>query len=300
MTGILCLNCKLPLKFLFSAKDKKSNKKYRYYHCDRCQLIQISPFPNIKNLYHEDPYSRYISQNPQARFANRLPFGNALINRYLELTKNRVKEVYKLRKTGRLLDVGCAKGSFLRTFGGKWKLYGLEINTKTAQIAKKNVPNATIYTKKIESAKLPKGYFDVITLWHVFEHLKNPHLILKKIHSSLKVGGHIIIEIPNSESLYRKIFGKHWQLLMVPEHLYFYSKKTLSEVLVKNGFKVTKVKHFAIFTPSAISSLANFLRSYGINSELAILCGIFLSPLILLVNILSFSKRENLMIIAKK
>jgi len=299
MTEILCINCKLPSKFLFSAKGA-TRKRYKYYRCEKCQLIQISPFPNIKNLYQQDPYSRFISQNPQAKFASRLPLGNFLINQYLRLTKNRVKEVYKLKKTGKILDVGCSKGGFLTNFKGKWKLYGLEINAKTAQIARKNIPSAKIYTNKIESGKLPKNYFDIITFWHVFEHLQNPGLVLKKIHSSLKVGGYIIIEVPNSESLYRKIFRQHWQLLLVPEHLYFFSKQSLSQILEKNGFKVTKVKHFAIFTPSAISSLANFSRFKGINSELAILCGIALFPLIILVNILSFSKRENLMIIAKK
>lgn len=300
MTKIFCINCKLPLKFLFSANDEETHKNYKYLRCKICQLIQISPFPNQKSLYYQNPYSRFISENAQARFANKIPFGNVLINKYLELPKNRIKEVLKLRNAGKILDIGCSKGEFLKNFKGNWQLNGLEINPKTAKIAKKNVPNVKIYTKKIEKAKLPKNYFDIITFWHVFEHLQNPKQILKNVHSSLKVGGCIIIEVPNSESLYRKIFQKHWQLLLVPEHLYFYSKKSLCKILKNNGFTITKVNYFAIFTPSGISSLANFLRSYGLNSNIAILTGIALSPIILLINIFSFSFRENLMVVAKK
>lgn len=300
MTEILCINCKQPLKFLFSAKDNISKKKYEYFRCQNCQLIRIYPFPDLKNLYHQNPYSLFIKKNPQARFLNSLPLGNFLFNKYFELTKNRLKEVLSLKKTGKLLDIGCSGGEFLKNFDRKWELHGLEINSDMAKVARINVPKAKIYTNKIEGEKLPKNYFDVITMWHVFEHLKDPQLVLRNIHTSLKVGGHIIIEVPSAESLYRKIFKKHWQLLIVPEHLYFYSKKSLCLILVNNGFRITKVNHFSTFSPSAISSLANFLRSRGINSNIAIISGITLFPIILLINLFSFSARENLMVIAKK
>lgn len=301
MTEIFCINCKLLLNFLFSAKDNVTNKNYGYFRCKKCQITQISPFPVKENLYNiRDSRSRFISTNPQARFVNSLPFGNFLINKYLELTKNRIKEVFKLKKTGRILDVGCASGGFLKNFSNNWELHGLEINSSMAKAARKDLPNAKIYFNRIESEKLPKNYFDVITLWHVFEHLENPRLVLKKIHFSLKPEGHVIIEVPNAQSLYRKIFTQYWQLLLVPEHLYFYSKKSLSQLLINNGFTITKVKFFAIFTPSALSSLANFLRSYGLNSNLAIITGLSLLPVIFLVNLFSFSARENLMVIAKK
>lgn len=300
MTQLFCINCKLSLKLLFSAKDKTTNKTYKYYQCTNCKLIQINPFPDIKNLYNRNPRTRFINENPQAQFANKIPLGNFFINKYLELTKNRRKEVSSLRKSGKILDVGCSGGGFLKNFRGKWRLYGLEVNSEMAKLARKNVPNAKIYSSRIENANLPRNYFDIITFWHVFEHLKNPTLVLEKIYSALKVGGFLIIEVPNADSLYRKIFSQNWQLLIVPEHLYFYSKKSLSQILSKNGFEVTKVKHFAVFTPSAISSLANFLRSYGLNSNIAILTGLTLFPLILVINLLSFTARENLMVVAKK
>lgn len=300
MKNHICINCSKPTKLLFSKTDIH-RKKYSYFECKKCQLIAISPFPNFKSLYKfSDPYSYFVSENPQAKFIDSIPFGKFVIQTYLNFFKNRVKIVDKLRKSGKILDIGCSNGGFLKNLNDKWQIWGLEINASQAKNVRSSLPKAKIYVNKIEDQKLPKNYFDVITLWHVFEHIQNPNLILKKIRYSLKKKGYLIIEVPNGQSLYRKIFAGNWQSLLTPEHLYFYSKKSLTDILIKNNFKIKTVNHFGILSPSAISSLANFLREIGLNSNLAILIGLVFSPIILIINLLSLNQRENLMIIAKK
>lgn len=299
MIKIPCINCKIPLKFLFSLKLR--GKVINYLRCERCLMVQIFPLSNNKNLYQTtDPFSHFISTNPQARFINNLPFGKRLIQKYLQLTDTRQKEILKLKNSGNILDIGCSGGKFLASFKKGWRKFGLEINSSMVKRLKKTLPEAKIYRNSIEQQSLPVNFFDIISLWHVLEHINNPRIVFKKIHSSLNTQGILVIEVPNGESLWFKIFRQSWQMLIPPQHLYFYTQKSLTELLQKNGFKIIKVKNFGITSPSAVSSLANFLRSRTINSTLAITISLIFFPIAMLVNLFSFRLRENLMIVAKK
>ena len=305
--NIFCLNCLQKLKHkLFSAKHPTlPTKIYSYYICDNCKLIQIHPLPynyQLEKFYNfRNPHIHNVSSNPQINFINQLPMGKKFLEKYhYWIAKNRYKHILQLKKVGSILDIGCSDGLFLTNFDSeKWEVAGIELNKNVAKLAKAKFKHACIYHSPLESFKTQQT-FDIITLWHVFEHLRNPKLALKKLHKLLKKNGVLVIEVPNGESLNRKIFGPYWQQLLMPKHLCFWSKKSFQNSLEIAGFRLLKVSYFGIFSFSAASSIANFLRSKGVSSYLAILFVIFLSPLIIVFNFFSFNWRENMLVIAKK
>ncbi len=301
MIKVVCLNCRLKLK------DKLFvTNGYTFFTCKNCGLIQIYPIPQKSKREQFYPYKSSLNhlrlKNPYYKFFSRFPFVRILHSKYQKwITSARHKYIIKLKKGGRLLDIGCSEGDFLQEFDAKkWQLVGVDINKTAAKIAQSKLGNAEIYARPIKAVKLPKKTFDIITLWHVFEHLDRPKSVLKEIHSLLDPNGYVIIEVPNGNSLYRRLFGPNWQLLIAPEHICFWSKRTITDLFQKLGFSIKQVSYSGVFSFSASSSIGNLLRSRGINTTLSILLATFILPLAIFVNFFSFSLRENMLIVAKK
>lgn len=302
MAKVYCLNCQRKLKHeLFVAKEH-----YTFFICDRCGLMQIYPVPKMskkeRSYSYKSPLDHLSATNPQYNFVARLPFAKDVLSKVQNwVISTRRSRIEKLLKSGRLLDIGCSEAGFLASLDrSKWQLSGVEINKYAAKRAQEKLVHAKIHAEAIETIKLPKKSFDIITLWHVFEHLHNPKAVLEKIHTLLDSQGFVVIEVPNANALYRRVFGPNWQLLIVPQHLYFWSKKALTEFLQKSGFMAIEASYSGVISFSASSSIANVLRSKGLSSTIAILVAILVFPLTIMVNVFSSSLRENMLVIAKK
>jgi len=100
-------------------------------------------------------------------------------------------------------------------------------------------------------------YFDVITLFHVFEHIDKPKELLEFLKKKLRKNGIIYIDVPNGESLEIKLFGEKSPYVSTSDksHLYYYSLKTLSRMLKDSGFKIVKKRHKGVFAIGLISGL---------------------------------------------
>jgi 2-polyprenyl-3-methyl-5-hydroxy-6-metoxy-1,4-benzoquinol methylase len=94
--------------------------------------------------------------------------------------------------------------------------------------------------------------FDVITLWHVIEHLRHPEQTLRKIFELLKPGGMLLVGTPNVTSVWSKLFGRYWDGLHIPFHLYLFNSDTLSRALAAAGFTIQSLKCFT--TPQGFAS----------------------------------------------
>lgn len=300
----ICQNNKT--KILFVNRDPKSKKKYTYNQCASCLTIEIFPKiqpEEIQAIYcHKNIHGDFLQNNEQFKFLGFIPFLNSLFNFYLgTILKNRKNTVLKIEKEGSLLDIGFGGANFLKSFDKKnWELWGIEINQDLVQTAKKRLPNANLKNTDIKNSNFPKNYFDVITLWHVLEHLKYPNAEIEKIKKALKKNGHTIIEVPSADSLYIDMFGKNWQQLITPEHQFFFSEKSLKLILQKHKFKILKVRHLGLTPFSASSSFANFLKSKRVNHTVALIIAISTYPIFLLLNLVLISRRENLQVIATK
>ena len=138
---------------------------------------------------------------------------------------------------GNLLDVGCGAGFFLNYANSKgWDVNGIDLLDEYIQFAKEKLMIKNVHCLSLEKAHFDEKFFDVVTLWDLIEHLPKPLQELKKINRLLKPGGHLAIWTPNVKN---SIFMKqHWTGYITYQHLYFFSLKTLGQLLKRAGFKI--------------------------------------------------------------
>jgi 2-polyprenyl-3-methyl-5-hydroxy-6-metoxy-1,4-benzoquinol methylase len=136
---------------------------------------------------------------------------------------------------GRLLDVGCGDGSFLRHARNcGWDVVGLDPDTKAVANAAKH--GLVVHQGGIELFRDQFELFDVITLNHVIEHVHDPVVLLKACHSLLKHGGQLWLSTPNIDSFGHYRFQKNWRGLETPRHLVIFNRRSLNRAFIAAGF----------------------------------------------------------------
>ena len=141
----------------------------------------------------------------------------------------------------KLLDVGCGTGDFLKVAKDDlWEVSGIEPNPKARIIANKKTEN-TVYDIN-QLLKFEKHSFDVITLWHVLEHLPKLKTHIEVFESLLKPNGRLVVAVPNFKSYDANYYKKYWAAFDVPRHLWHFSQNTISKLANQKGMKVTKIE----------------------------------------------------------
>ena len=150
----------------------------------------------------------------------------------------RLDEVRPYRKLGRILDVGCSTGGFLRPAKKDgWECYGVDISPTVAEYCKKDGLN--VFAGKLVDSQYPDGYFDVVRCWASLEHVTDPFLCLKESKRILRKGGLLLFSVPNVSSLiFRLLKGKYRYICA--EHLYYFSRKSLKKILNRAGYKSSR------------------------------------------------------------
>lgn len=169
---------------------------------------------------------------------------------------------------GRLLDVGCSIGQFLKLstqFG--WECEGIELNHDAAEFAR-NEYGLKVYEEKLEDLKLDKESYDIITLWGVLEHLTDPNNILDSIHKLLKKDGLLLLFVPNGNSLLVRVTREHNSTVSGRAHLWYFSPRTIGQILEKNGFR--KEDEFSVLPQ--LHELSHFLQFNTLYKEPSMHC----------------------------
>lgn len=152
--------------------------------------------------------------------------------------KRKLKLINTLSKDSKtLLDVGCGTGDFLLTAKQNgWNVKGIEPNPQAREIANSKTNNAV---SNIESLlDLEKQSFDVITLWHVLEHLPNLEEHIQLFQSLLKPNGRLVIAVPNFKSYDATYYKSFWAAYDVPRHLWHFSRTSISKLFSKYDMEV--------------------------------------------------------------
>lgn len=140
-----------------------------------------------------------------------------------------------------ILDVGCGAGEFLSRLDNiKFIKNGVEINPEAVRICKER--GLEIYNQNLLDIDLFDKKFDVITMWHVLEHIHNPIETLVKIRSMLSNRGVLIFEIPNIDSFGYKYGRENWFHMDSPRHLILYNKKSVTKLCTLTGFRIKAIK----------------------------------------------------------
>ncbi|UKM65571.1 class I SAM-dependent methyltransferase [Flavobacteriaceae bacterium GSB9] len=141
----------------------------------------------------------------------------------------------------RLLDFGCGTGDFLQTAQkNNWQVTGIEPNQQARTIANKKTNNSVFDVDEL--SKLEEQSFDVITLWHVLEHLPNLEEDLWAFQKLLKPNGTLIIAVPNYQSYDAKHYKNFWAAFDVPRHLWHFDKNAMMKLMRSVSMKLKKVK----------------------------------------------------------
>lgn len=151
------------------------------------------------------------------------------------------------------LDIGCGTGDLLKIVESDgWNVSGTEISAIAIEQAG-DAFSQKILLGDILALDLPTNFYDVITSYHVIEHLLNPVDVLSKIYSLLRPNGIAFIETPNLGGLGARIRGKQWSHIIPPEHLTYFETGSFSYALRQAGFANPQI---VTSSPQVINSIA--------------------------------------------
>ncbi len=213
--------------------------------CTSCSFVFSRVIPSIKKL--EKHYDEY-----------------PLENKVSEITLKRYNEILDLfepyRQTGRLLEFGCGEGYFLEVaLKRNWKVVGIEISDKLVKICKDK--NILTYKTLSQIPSDENNKFDMAVSIEVIEHLNDPKPYMQEINSLLRNGGGLYMTTPNFNCLSRFILGKKWNNIVFPEHLCYYTVKTMKSMLSLNGFKEIKSQTLGISPARYKYALLNWKKT---------------------------------------
>ena len=213
--------------FLVSGREFELvwNEKYR--------CLQTSPVPGDLDAYYQSP--DYISHSDRAETLFEKIYQRA--KRINLKRKLRIIEKYH-KGQGVLMDVGAGTGDFIRhaQMNG-WEAYGVEPNDQARELAHQK--GVSVY-KSLAVQNEP--VYDVVSFWHVFEHLQDLEESIKEISAALKPGGCLVIAVPNYKSLDARFYKEHWAAFDVPRHLWHFSRESIKHLFTPKGFELLSVK----------------------------------------------------------
>jgi SAM-dependent methyltransferase len=214
---------------------------YRVYTCDRCTFVYVTPRLTGQALLDVYNETYWKSDNPKERGYADYAKESAL---YLKTYQKRMKLVAKwLPQPGRILDVGCAAGYFLRVAQQHGHdVHGVELSEAIATEAMQSLGKDRVFNGFLDDAITARGWrdhsFDLVTIWDVIEHVPEPQGLLASIRKLIKPGGKLLLETQNVASRMANKLGKRWHHYKHDEHLYHFNPSTIKQLLQDCGFEV--------------------------------------------------------------
>ena len=217
-------------------KDEFLTKEdFHICECLNCGLLYTMPRPDkekIGEYYKSEEY--YSHQENKKGFIPKL---------YEKVKKVNLKHKYDLAtkglQTGKLLDIGCGVGDFLHTAETHgWQCVGMEPSEDAKAIARKRTQAELLSIEELE--QLPEASFDVITMWHVLEHVDDLKWQVTQLQRLIKPNGRIAIALPNYKSYDGQYYKEHWAAYDVPRHLSHFNRNTITKILTTNNLKLIK------------------------------------------------------------
>ncbi len=209
-----------------------SLEEFQLVQCFHCSLVITNPRPTKSTIGKYYQSENYISHSDTSSGIQDKIYQT--VRKYT--IQKKIQQIETYQKSGNILDIGCGTGELLRHMDSeKWKRIGVE-PSEHARI--KIDPSITTYP----SIQSVNEKFQVISLWHVMEHLHDPEETMLFINEHLADDGTLFIAVPNLESADAKHYGDYWAAYDTPRHLCHFSKRTMKALLAKYGFQVETIK----------------------------------------------------------
>ena len=220
------------------------DRSWEIYRCRSCGLGRTIPAPNEEDLLEYYPPSYW---GDVLKTIDKFQTGQLVSSRSWRQELEKVSLVERFISRGRILDVGCGDGKFLWGLDmHRWQRTGIEPSKKTVQLVRERIPEIDVLDTDLYSKQLKPGSFDVITFWHVLEHLSDPRRVICRVRDLLCPKGLLLISLPNLSSMQARLFRKHWYAFDdVPRHLFHFSPKSLTLLLRQGGFRIEDQLNFS-------------------------------------------------------
>lgn len=261
-----------PQKIHIQTKDYLvSGEKFDLIKNELGDLLQTHPMPEVHKLHNYYNSEDYISHTDTKKSFTEKAYH--FVKRIA--LKQKVTLITNLNQgSGKLLDIGSGTGDFLATAKqNNWNVFGVEPSHDARALSNKK---AIVVSKELQDIK--ETSFDVITLWHVLEHVPDLENYIQEISKKLKKTGTLIVAVPNFKSKDAEHYKEFWAAYDVPRHLWHFSKTGIDRLFSKHHFQLIKTKPmwFDAFYVSLLSEKyktgkTNWIKAIymGLNSNLS-------------------------------
>jgi SAM-dependent methyltransferase len=211
---------------------------YPIRSCTRCGLTQVHPLPPtdvLAALYDDDYFEGAGSDTGYRSYADQEA-------EYLATFDEDVRRIREFAPRGRLLEIGCGYGYFLRRAqAAGFEVHGLDTSARAVRVCESHLPGR-VFEGGLESAKALEGLrFDVIFASHLLEHLTDPRAFVAGLADRLAPGGVVALVTPDITSLLSRISGPRWVSFKLPEHVAYWAPKTITRLLEGAGLAVVAI-----------------------------------------------------------
>jgi len=249
-----------------------SHEIFNIDFCNSCGVKFTNPLPSPDYLHSYYESEEYISHSNSQK---------GLINKIYQFVRritiqSKIRLIKNFVQSGNIIDIGSGSGEFLNEIQKKdFITTGIEPNANARKYAIDNFKLNILDETEINNLNI--NCFNVITMWHVLEHVYDLDQRIKQIQSLLTENGILVVAVPNSASWDAKHYGKYWAAYDLPRHLYHFDQSTLIRLFQNYGFKLVKSKPM-IFDSYYVSLLSEKYRKSKLNCILGF-CNGFASNL---------------------
>jgi len=222
---------------MFPPVPECAHAEFPLVQCEGCGVFAIFPQPGDEELsaaYGGEYYGR-----PGKKFVGSV---SSVIGMFQGERARRVAGLAP--KGGRVLDIGCGRAGVLLQL--RRRGFAVEGTERSAEVAAQAPAGIPVHIGDLLDINLPPRSYDVITIWHVFEHVRQPAETIRKIRLLLKPGGRLVIAVPNAESAQAERFGLHWFHHDPPRHLFGFGPKSLTRLLTQSGFDIESMSTYSL------------------------------------------------------
>jgi len=241
---------------------------FAYVGCAGCRSVRQFPYPSDADIsrFYADYYAKKSTDRGYLSEAAFAGFQNDKQHTFSDL--GLAGDAFADRS---VLDVGCGTGQFVQMMAGRAKsVEGIDVSAECIDIARSNALNCSLKDFLSVTSK-----YDVITMWHVVEHLREPRSYLEQAHRVLNPGGWLLVETPVIGAISRS-FGASWRYYLPVEHLNLFTQESLFSACAEAGFDVRRWVRFGSGNTAGTVPDANkramdrIAKQYGFGDTMAV------------------------------
>lgn len=230
------------------AQLSTTEASFTFVRCAGCTLVRLSPRPDEASL--AGWYRDYILHEGPHAWGRWAPFVEGALARQDRARVRLATEGLALGPDARVLDVGCGQPTFLETLTRTTNARGVGVDVSDAgwRDDPQRFAALELHAGALHDLAL-RGPFDVVTLWHALEHAPNPVELLQQLRTLAGPHTRLVIEVPDVDSLGRRLQGGRWAGFHTPRHTVAFSPATLRDALTRAGWRVERIRRRGTLDP---------------------------------------------------